>query len=97
VLKPESRPQLAEMAKLLKAHPALKVHIVGHTDNQVGVPANLALSQQRADAVVAALVQENQLDPKRMTARGLGSFAPVASNSVEAGCAKNRRVELVEQ
>lgn len=97
ILKPESRPQLAEMAKLLKAHPALKVHIVGHTDNQGGVPANLALSQQRADAVVAALVQEHQVDPKRMTARGLGSFAPVASNSAEAGRVKNRRVELVEQ
>lgn len=96
-LRPESRPQLAEMAKLLKAQPALKVHIVGHTDNQGSIATNLTLSQQRADAVVTALVQEHQVDAKRLSARGLASFAPVASNAVEAGRAKNRRVELVEQ
>ncbi|MFT7722000.1 MAG: OmpA family protein [Roseateles sp.] len=97
VLKPESRPQLAEMAKLLQAQPALKVHIVGHTDNQGTVAGNLALSQQRADAIVGALVQEHHIDAKRLSARGLASFAPVASNGSEAGRARNRRVELVEQ
>ena len=96
-LKPESKPQLAEMAKLLQAQPALRVHIVGHTDNQGTIPGNLTLSQQRAEAVVAALVQEHHVDAKRLSARGLASFAPVASNSAEAGRAKNRRVELVEQ
>jgi len=97
VLKPESKPQLAEMAKLLQAQPTLKVHIVGHTDNQGTIPGNLTLSQQRAEAVVAALVQEHHVDAKRLSARGLASFAPVASNTAETGRAKNRRVELVEQ
>jgi len=96
-LKPESRPQLAEMAKLLQAQPALKVHIVGHTDNQGAIAGNLSLSQQRAEAVVAALVQQHQVDARRLSARGLASFAPVASNAAEAGRARNRRVELVEQ
>ena len=54
-VKPESKPQLTEMAKLLQANKALKVMIVGHTDNQGAVDANLALSQKRAEAVVAAL------------------------------------------
>lgn len=96
-LKPESKPQLAEMAKLLEAQPGLKIHIVGHTDNQGSIPGNLALSQQRAEAVLSALVQEHHVDARRLSAKGLASFAPVASNSAEAGRAKNRRVELVEQ
>ncbi len=96
-LKPESAAQLAEMAALLKAQPALRVFIVGHTDNQGGLEANLALSQQRADAVVAALARQHGVDARRMLARGVASLAPLASNAAEAGRAKNRRVELVAQ
>jgi OOP family OmpA-OmpF porin len=96
-LKPESRPQLAEMAKLLQADKALKVFIVGHTDNEGTVDGNLALSQRRAEAVVAALASEHKIDAARLRARGVANFSPVASNGAEAGRAKNRRVELVQQ
>lgn len=96
-VKPESKPQLAEMAKLLQANKALKVLIVGHTDNQGTVDANLALSQKRAEAVVAALVTDHKIDAARLRARGVANFSPVTSNGSEAGRAKNRRVELVEQ
>jgi OmpA-OmpF porin, OOP family len=96
-VKPESKPQLAEMAKLLQATKALKVLIVGHTDNVGAADANLALSQRRAEAVVAALVADHQIDAARLRARGVANFAPVTSNAAEAGRAKNRRVELVEQ
>lgn len=96
-VKPESKPQLAEMAKLLKDNAVLKVFIVGHTDNQGQFDANQALSQRRAEAIVAALVKEYKLDAKRLSARGAANIAPVASNASEAGRAKNRRVELVEQ
>lgn len=96
-LKPESKPQLAEMAKLLKDNGALKVFIVGHTDNQGQFDANQALSQRRAEAIVGALVKDYKLDAKRLSARGAANIAPVASNANEAGRAKNRRVELVEQ
>jgi OmpA-OmpF porin, OOP family len=96
-VKPESKPQLAEMAKLLQANKALKVLIVGHTDNQGTVDANLALSQKRAEAVVAALVADHKIDAARLRARGVANFSPVTSNGSEAGRAKNRRVELVEQ
>jgi OOP family OmpA-OmpF porin len=96
-IKPASKAQLDEMAKLMAAQKALKVYIVGHTDNQGAAEANLALSQKRADAIVAALVRDYKVDPKRMQARGAASFAPVASNASEAGRARNRRVELVEQ
>ncbi len=96
-LKPESKAQLDEMAKLLTNDPALKVAIVGHTDTQGGVDANLALSQRRADAVTTALTTVYKIDAARLKARGVASFAPVATNRTETGRAKNRRVELIEQ
>lgn len=94
-LKPESKPQLEEIAKLLKAQPSLQVWLVGHTDNQGAVEANLTLSRQRAQAVADGLVRGHQIDAKRLQARGVANLAPVASNAAEAGRARNRRVELV--
>lgn len=94
-VKPESKAQLDEIGKLLKAQPALKVFLVGHTDNQGALDANQALSQQRAQAVADALAKGYQIDARRLTARGVASLSPVASNADEAGRARNRRVELV--
>jgi outer membrane protein OmpA-like peptidoglycan-associated protein len=54
VLKPESQPTLQEIAKLLKADPALKLYVVGHTDNTGLFDANMKLSIDRAAAVVAS-------------------------------------------
>lgn len=97
-LKPESQAQLQAMAELLKAQPALKAWIVGHTDNVGGFEANERLSLARAQAVVAALTAPPyQVDARRLAARGLASLAPVAGNGDEAGRARNRRVELVAQ
>ena len=96
-VKPGSKAQLDEMARLLSSQKALKVYIVGHTDNQGALDANVALSQKRAEAVVAALAKDYKIDAKRMIARGVASVSPVASNANEAGRARNRRVELVEQ
>jgi OOP family OmpA-OmpF porin len=96
-IKPESKAELDEMAKLLKATPALKVYIVGHTDSEGTLAQNLDLSQRRADAVVSALVQSHGITAARLAAKGVASLAPVASNTSDAGRAKNRRVELVIQ
>ncbi len=95
VLRAESGTQLEEMASVLKATPALKVFIVGHTDNQGELQANTLLSQQRADAVVAALSGRYGIAPARLVARGVANLAPVSSNDAEEGRARNRRVEMV--
>ncbi len=95
-VKPESAAQLDQMVALLKAQPALKVFIVGHTDNVGGVDANLKLSQGRAQAVIAALTQRG-IAANRLLPHGNAGFAPVASNTSEDGRAKNRRVEMVLQ
>jgi OOP family OmpA-OmpF porin len=97
ILKPESGATLAEIGKLLAARTELKLHVVGHTDNVGTAAANMTLSKQRADAVVAALVMNYQVDGKRLQSAGVGSLSPVATDRTEDGRAKNRRVELVEQ
>jgi OmpA-OmpF porin, OOP family len=97
VLKPESEAAVAEIAKLLKADPGLKVYVVGHTDNVAALDLNLKLSQARAEAVVQALVTKHGIAAGRLNGQGAGPLAPVANNGSEEGRAKNRRVELVKQ
>jgi outer membrane protein OmpA-like peptidoglycan-associated protein len=94
-IKPESKPALEEIAKLLKKESDLKLHVVGHTDNVGGYEFNLNLSKRRADAVVAALVKEYGIAANRLTANGVAYLSPIAVNTNEEGRAKNRRVELV--
>ena len=96
-LKPESDAAIAEVAKLLKAEPAMKVFVVGHTDNVASLDLNAKLSQARAEAVVQALVGKHGIAAARLVGRGVGPLAPLASNDSEQGRAKNRRVELVKQ
>ena len=54
---------------------------------------NLALSNNRAKAVVNYLVSKN-IPAQRLTAKGYGETKPMADNKSEAGRAINRRTEL---
>jgi len=97
VIKPESKPALDEVAKLLKQDASLQLNVVGHTDSVGTVAVNMKLSQSRAESVVKALVGQYGIAAARLRAFGNGPYAPVATNRTEEGRAKNRRVELVEQ
>lgn len=96
-VKAESKAALTEMAKLLQQDAKLKVYVVGHTDNQGALAHNVDLSQKRAESVVKALAADYKIDAKRLSAKGVASYSPVASNDADAGREKNRRVELVKQ
>jgi OmpA-OmpF porin, OOP family len=94
-VKSESQATVQQIAEMMKANPALKVSIEGHTDN-VGTPsANKALSEARAKAVMKAVIAAG-IDASRLTAKGWGQEKPVADNKTEEGKAKNRRVEIVK-
>ena len=95
VIKPESRPTLDEIAKLLRAQPQLNVVIVGHTDSQGTLDHNMDLSRRRANAVSAELVRAYKIANGRLRTAGVGFLAPVGSNATDDGRALNRRVELV--
>ena len=92
---PDSESTLNEVVKLLQQNPDLKLRIEGHTDNQGAAAANQALSEKRAQAVVAWLTGHG-VAAGRLMAKGFGAAKPVADNSTEEGRAKNRRVELAK-
>jgi outer membrane protein OmpA-like peptidoglycan-associated protein len=95
-IKPDSTKTLDNAAAVLKATPALSVLVAGHTDNTGTPDANMKLSEDRAKAVTAALVQRG-IGASRLTPLGFGQTQPIADNRLEEGRAKNRRVELVKK
>ncbi len=96
-VKPDSKPALEEIGKLMKKDPGLKLKVVGHTDMTGSLDANMRLSQARGEAVVQALVSQHGVAASRLKGHGVGPLAPVASNDTEEGRGKNRRVELVKE
>jgi OOP family OmpA-OmpF porin len=95
IIKPESKPTIDEIVKMLQQNPTLKIFVVGHTDSDGSVESNMKLSSDRAAAVVKSLT-ENGISASRLKSSGVGPYCPVESNRTEEGKAKNRRVELVE-
>jgi outer membrane protein OmpA-like peptidoglycan-associated protein len=93
-IQPQSQPTLKEIVGMLTEHPDLALEVEGHTDNVGSAEANRALSEQRAQAVVAYLTS-NGVDASRVMAKGFGATRPVAPNTTAEGRAANRRVELV--
>ena len=94
VLQAASQSQLDEMAQFMKMNPSVSMEVVGHTD-KVGTEAyNLALSQKRAESVVSELKKRN-VEPYRLTGKGVGFSVPVGDNSTEEGRSANRRTEFL--
>ena len=94
-LKPESMGSVNQIYDLMQKEPSLKFEIDGYTDNSGNAAHNLALSQQRADAVKAQLVSMG-INASRLTTKGFGDTNPVDSNDTPEGKANNRRVEFVK-
>ena len=95
-LKPESMEEIQKVAEYMKKNPSARFEVQGHTDNQGSDAVNDPLSQQRAEAVVAALEKEG-VDPFNLRPVGKGSHEPVADNSTDAGRAQNRRVVFIKR
>jgi outer membrane protein OmpA-like peptidoglycan-associated protein len=93
-IKSESASELEKIHQLLTGNPHLKVQINGHTDNTGNANTNMALSLQRAQAVVKYLIEKG-IDGSRVSAKGFGSDRPLVSNDDEnEGRAINRRTEI---
>jgi outer membrane protein OmpA-like peptidoglycan-associated protein len=93
-LRPGAREKLAKISGIVLAHPGLKMEVDGYTDSVGTDEYNLKLSQQRADAVRAYLIEQG-INPDSVTSKGFGKANPVVSNDTAAGRQQNRRVEMV--
>jgi outer membrane protein OmpA-like peptidoglycan-associated protein len=89
----KSAAQIENIHRILGAFPTVQLKIGGYTDNTGTDEGNMALSQARADAVVAAVVALGSA-PDRMDAEGYGAQHPVATNDTEEGRAQNRRIDV---
>ncbi|MFO0617463.1 MAG: OmpA family protein [Polyangiaceae bacterium] len=94
-IKKVSDPLLDNVAKVMKDHPEItKIEVQGHTDTKGTPQGNTVLSDNRAKAVMAALVKRG-IEQKRLVAKGYGQDKPIATNETEDGRAKNRRVQFI--
>ncbi|WP_420233756.1 OmpA family protein [Pseudomonas sp. ABY48] len=94
MLLPVTLGPFTRVAKILEADPKSAVLILGHADTSGAAPANLKLSQERAQSV-AAIFRLSGLQRDRLMLRGMGAVAPRAANDSVQGRALNRRVELL--
>lgn len=92
-----ARDILEKISTVLAASPN-QIKVEGHTDNlpihTPQFPSNWELSVIRATNVVQIL-QNDGIEPDRLSAAGYGEYRPIASNNTEAGRAQNRRIDLV--
>src|SRR5689334_16093586 len=95
VLKPEGKQKVDEVVRELKANPAIRVLVEGHTDSIGSEAYNQKLSERRAMAV-ADYMESQGVEASRVTTKGWGKTKPVASNKTKEGRAQNRRVEITE-
>lgn len=93
-LQPGAMRVIDQLTSFLDKYPDATISVEGHTDSMGSDDYNLALSQQRADAVRSAVTAKG-IDARRVTTRGLGESLPVASNTDASGRQQNRRVEIV--
>lgn len=94
VLRPESFAELDRLVDVLQQNPTLRIELRGHTDNAGDFDANVKLSRDRCQSVLAYLVQRG-VDRQRLQFVGRGPVDPVAPNTTEENRRKNRRVEFV--
>ncbi len=85
---------LARISGILSFYSDFNIIVEGHTDNHGSKKLNDKLSLDRAKSVKSFLIDMG-VEKTRLTAKGLGFSAPVASNDTKAGRAKNRRVDLI--
>ena len=86
---------LQALAAFLRADPARRVTLVGHTDTVGALDRNIALSKRRAASVLERLVSAHGVPRAQIAAEGMGYLAPIASNLTPEGREANRRVEVV--
>ena len=94
-LSKESEDAIQTVAEAATGTSGYLIEVTGHADSTGHDAINTKLSEERAKAVIAYLVQKGGVPVRRVVAPGaMGEYGPVASNETAAGRAENRRVEI---
>jgi OOP family OmpA-OmpF porin len=95
VIKPQNFSLLTKLQKAIKEFPEGIISVEGHTDSFGSDAVNMALSKDRANAVLEYLLANMDISRSRISAAGFGETKPIANNETVEGRAKNRRIDLV--
>ncbi len=101
-IRASAKKHLLKISLILRRYINREVQVQGHTDN---IPiskriaerweSNWELSSARATRVLRYLVEVGNVNPKRISAAGLGEYRPIADNATKGGRKKNRRIDIV--
>lgn len=86
---------LKNLAAVLAQNPDINITIEGHTDNTGGAKVNWELSTKRALAISQILLDNSNIEGKRITVSGRGQYCPVDDANTAEARAKNRRSEII--
>ena len=91
----QDQEELKELAQNAAKLTGYIIEVAGFTDSTGTAAMNQQLSEDRAKAAVAYLIQQCGVPLRHIVAPGaMGIYQPAASNETQAGRAENRRVEV---
>ncbi|WOI56066.1 OmpA family protein [Palleronia sp. LCG004] len=93
VIDAASRESVDAIADIVRQCDGVQMEVGGFTDSQGRDEMNRELSQERADALLAALMARRVLTSD-LIAKGYGEENPIADNSTAEGREANRRLEF---
>lgn len=93
-LLPESYPELNRLIKVLQKNPNMEIRLEGHTEVFGSKKDQFKLAQNRVESVKRYLVENGDIDEKRIKLKSYGGSRPVSLELSEEARASNRRVEI---
>ncbi|MDP6945613.1 MAG: OmpA family protein, partial [Myxococcota bacterium] len=98
-IRKDALPAFQIIGERLESFEGIEILAQGHTDNRpinnLRFRSNRELSTARANAVVAILEADHDIDPGYLVAAGYGEYRPLAPNDTSEGMGRNRRVDIV--
>lgn len=94
-ISPDGMEQLKSLGQTAIGLTGYMIEVKGFADSSGNAQMNQKLSEDRAEAVIAYLIQNCNVPVRHIVAPGaMGEYEPTASNESKEGRAQNRRVEV---
>jgi len=94
-LSADAKTALDEIAEQAKSEKGYVIQVAGFASADGNEALNRRLSQQRAEAVMSYLIENHDINQRRIiTPLGFGEARPAADNTTREGREQNRRVEV---